>query len=52
MVSPIRFKASEAFYLIVGCALLRQVERVGTMMGKEVCSCFAEQLAMIPKIQI
>lgn len=32
--------------------MLRQVERVGTMIGSEVWSCLAEQLAMMPKIQI
>jgi hypothetical protein len=32
--------------------LLRQVDKVGTIMGNEVCSCFAEQLAIMPNIQI
>ena len=52
IVSPIRLSASEAFSLIVGWALLRQVDKVGTIMGNEVCSCFAEQLAIMPNIQI
>jgi hypothetical protein len=52
MVSPIKFNAYEAFSLIVGWALLKQVERVGTIMGREVWSCRAEQFAMIPRIQI
>lgn len=52
IVSPIRLKASEALSLIAGWALLRQPESVGTIIGSDVCSCLAEQFAIIPKIQI
>lgn len=52
IVYPIKFSASEALFLIVGWALLRHVERVGTIIGKDVWSCLAEQLAIIPRIQI
>lgn len=52
IVSPIKLKAYEAFYLIVGWALLRHPDNVGTIIGKDVWSCLAEQFAMIPKIQI
>ena len=47
-----RFKAYEAFSLIVGCALLKQLERLGTIMGSEVWSCLAELFAITPRIQI
>jgi len=38
--------------LIAGWALLKQPDNVGTMIGREVCNCLAEQLAIIPKIQM
>ena len=37
---------------IVGWALLKQFDNVGTIIGNEVCNCLAEQLAIIPKIQM
>ncbi len=35
-----------------GCALAKQVDNVGTIIGNEVCNWRAEQFAIIPKIQI
>ena len=52
IVSPIRLNAYAALSLMVGCALLKQLESVGTITGNEVWSCLAEQLAIIPNIQI
>jgi len=47
-----RLRAYDALFLIVGCALLKQEDKVGTIIGREVCNCLAEQLAITPKIQI
>lgn len=35
IVSPIKLNASAALSLMVGCALLRQTDNVGTMMGRD-----------------
>lgn len=52
IVYPIRLRAYDDFYLIVGWALLRQVDKLGTIIGRDVWSCLADELAMTPKIQI
>ncbi len=45
-------RAYEAVFLMFGWALDKQVDKVGTIIGKDVCNWRAEQLAIIPNIQI
>ncbi len=38
IVYPIKFRAYDAVFLMLGCALDRQVDNVGTMIGSDVCN--------------
>ena len=52
IVYPIKLSAYAALSLIVGWALLRRLDNVGTITGRDVWSCFAELFAIIPNIHI
>lgn len=52
IVSPMTFKASVEFSLILAWVSLKQADNFGTILGRQACNCLGAQLAMLPSAQM